>query len=128
MIAAVPSRRQNGKLGLVRVLPIDDIRPSPENEQLYRPVDPTDPDIVALAASICEHGIREPLVITLDGYIVSGHRRYTAAKLAGLEAVPCRTENVRRLVNLRMSGRGKVSQEFGATAAGVQPPASQDVR
>src|SRR6476660_2117127 len=35
------------------------IKRSPENDKLYRPVDPTDPDIVALAESIREHGIRE---------------------------------------------------------------------
>lgn len=65
-----------------------------------------------MADSIREHGVREPLVITLDGYILSGHRRYVAAKVAGLKTVPVRVENVRRLVNLRMSGYGDVSEEF----------------
>jgi hypothetical protein len=115
---AATAQRRNGRpkaeLGLVPIqeASIHDIRPSPENEQLYRPVDPTDPEIVALAASIRARGVREPLVITLDGYILSGHRRHAAAKLAGLQTVPVRVENVRRLVNLRMSGRGDVSEEF----------------
>jgi hypothetical protein len=114
MIAAAPSRRRNRKLGHVpiRQVSINDIRPSPENEELYRPVDPTDPEIVAMADSIREHGVREPLVITLDGYILSGHRRYTAARVAGLKTVPVRVENVRRLVKVRMSGHGDVSKEF----------------
>ncbi len=69
---------------------VDRIQPSPENAELYRPVDPHDPDVQALAESIREHGVREPLVITEDGYILSGHRRWTAARLAGLTYVPCR--------------------------------------
>jgi ParB-like chromosome segregation protein Spo0J len=73
------------------------IKRSPENDKLYRPVDPTDPDIVALAESIRQHGIREPLIITADGFIVSGHRRSTAARLAGLKMVPVIQLSIRRL-------------------------------
>lgn len=75
---------------------IDELRPSPENDRLYRPVDRDDPEIIALAESILEHGVREPLVATLDGWIVSGHRRHAAARLAGLKTVPCRVEPIRR--------------------------------
>ncbi|MCD6303579.1 MAG: ParB N-terminal domain-containing protein [Planctomycetes bacterium] len=73
---------------------LDDIRPSPENDRLYRPVDPDDPQIVRLAESIRDCGMQEPLLITRDGWIISGHRRYAAAALAGLEAVPCRVEPI----------------------------------
>jgi hypothetical protein len=84
------------ELGHVRVLdlPLDEIRPSPENDQLYRPVDENDPEIVKLAGSIGLHGIQEPLLITEDHWIISGHRRYAAAKLAGLETLPCRVANI----------------------------------
>jgi len=51
---------------------------------------------VKLAESISENGVLEPLVITLDGWILSGHRRYAAAGLAGLNTVPVRVENFRR--------------------------------
>ena len=74
---------------------VDWICPCPENATLYRPVNPRDSDVQALAESIREHGVREPLVITADGYLLSGHRRLTAAKLAGLKEVPCRTEAIR---------------------------------
>ncbi len=85
---------------------ISDIHPSPENDQLYRPVDSADPEIIALADSIGEHGILEPLIVTADGYIVSGHRRYAGAKLAGLEVVPirrltiCRDDDLDAFVHL----------------------------
>ena len=72
------------------------IKPSPENDKLYRPVNPDDPEIRELAASIRKHGILQPIVITLDGYILSGHRRYAAAKLAGLRQIPCTLEQICR--------------------------------
>ena len=75
---------------------IGDIHPAPENDHLYRPIDPNDPEIIALAESIKQYGIREPIVITLDAYIVSGHRRYAAAKLAGLKKVSCRVVEIKR--------------------------------
>jgi len=83
------------KVGLVR-LSIQNLRPSPENDRLYRPVNVNDPEIIALAESIRQHGVREPLVVTADGYILSGHRRFAAAKLAGLKTVPCRVERFKR--------------------------------
>jgi hypothetical protein len=67
------SKSANGKLGHDPIqVPIDSLWPAPENDALYRPVDPTDPAIKALALRIRKHGVREPLVITLDGYILSG--------------------------------------------------------
>lgn len=86
------------KLGHVRVLdlPLDQVHPSPENDQLYRPVDPEDPEILKLAQSIQAHGIQEPLLITEDSWIISGHRRYAAARIAGLATVPCRVAPIRK--------------------------------
>ena len=45
----------------------------------------------ALAASIREHGVLQPILVTetLDGYqLVAGERRFRAARLAGLERIP----------------------------------------
>ena len=80
----------------IRQVATDSVRPAPENDELYRPIDANDPEIVALAVSIQANGVREPLVISLDGFIISGHRRHAAATLAGLVTIPCRTENVSR--------------------------------
>ncbi|MCE9553407.1 MAG: ParB N-terminal domain-containing protein [Planctomycetes bacterium] len=100
-----PKRRREQKskhghdpksVGTIRDVPIGDIRPAPENNQLYQPVRPDDSAIIALAASIRKHGVREPLVVSLDGYILSGHCRHTAARLAGLATVPVRFEPIRR--------------------------------
>jgi hypothetical protein len=82
--------------GAVELVALADIRPSPENDTLYRPVDPRDPEIQSLSASIREHGVLDPLVITQDAFILSGHRRFAAAKLAGLEMVPCRRARILR--------------------------------
>jgi len=92
------SAKRSAKPGQVRVveIPLADIRPAPENDRLYRPVDPADPAIVALAQSIRAHGVMEPLVITRDGWLLSGHRRLAAARLAGLKSLPCRIEPIRR--------------------------------
>lgn len=72
------------------------IRSSPENQQLYRPVRRDDPEVQALAKSIADFGLKEPILITLDNYIISGHRRQVAAKLAGMKMVPVRIEPIRR--------------------------------
>jgi ParB family transcriptional regulator, chromosome partitioning protein len=60
-----------------------------------------------LAASIREHGVLQPLVVRIlasgQREIVAGERRWRAAKLAGLETVPCvireLTDHQARLVN-----------------------------
>jgi hypothetical protein len=90
-LAALQSKLRHAR---VLHIPISDIEPSPENLQLYRPVDSDDPDIIAMAESIRIYGVREPLVVTLDYRILSGHRRHVAAALAGLEEVPCVVEQI----------------------------------
>ncbi len=42
------------------------ISPSPENDKLYGPVDPDDPEISKLSVSIRRYGLQQPLVITQD--------------------------------------------------------------
>ena len=56
-----------------------------------------DQDLVELAASIEEHGIIQPLVVVSipDGYqLITGERRWRAARLAGLPTVPVLVKDV----------------------------------
>jgi hypothetical protein len=87
---------RGAEFGQVSILALDAVRPSPENDRLYRPVDPADPEVRALAKSVGERGVLEPLVVTADHFILSGHRRHAAARLAGLGEVPCRVLDVCR--------------------------------
>ncbi len=62
-----------------------DISPDPQSHG-YRPQ-----EVEPLAANIREHGMLRPMLLrpTDDGYvIVHGERRWRAALMAGLEAVP----------------------------------------
>lgn len=97
---SVRDREPENSHATIREMALSEIRPSPENDELYRPVNPNDPEIVALAESIRVHGVKEALVLTLDGYILSGHRRYACAKLAGLTTAPVRIEAIRRCDDL----------------------------
>jgi hypothetical protein len=69
--------------------------PSPENLEIYHPIE-MDKDLLALAASIKKHGLREHLVITEDNFIVSGHRRRLALQYINQKFVPCRVLPIRR--------------------------------
>ncbi len=73
----------------IRQVSISKIRVSALNDQIYRQVDPDDPAIEDLAASICEHGLLEPLVISEDHFILSGHRRFAAIQMTDMEEIPC---------------------------------------
>ncbi len=64
--------------------PLSQLKPNPLNPR--GPVDPS--SVEDLAASIRSKGILEPLIVTPDGWIVAGHRRQAAAKLAGLTVAP----------------------------------------
>ncbi|WP_288270178.1 ParB/RepB/Spo0J family partition protein [uncultured Bifidobacterium sp.] len=81
-------------------MPIDQLVENPDNPRKQIG------DVTDLAASIREQGIKQPLTVTptgnmdIDGRetyrIVIGHRRYTAAKKAGLTAVPVIIEDMTR--------------------------------
>jgi ParB family chromosome partitioning protein len=68
-------------------IPIGRVKPNPR--QPRQRIDET--ELEALAASIREHGVLQPILVTetLDGYqLVAGERRFLASKLAGLERIP----------------------------------------
>jgi ParB family chromosome partitioning protein len=78
----------------IRQIPIDAIAPNPHQPRSR--FDPT--GLEELAASIREHGILQPLIVTYDTeshpgnqetyWLVAGERRLRAARLAGLTEVP----------------------------------------
>ena len=48
-----------------------------------------DSAVEAVAASIREFGFKVPIVIDEDNVIIAGHTRLKAARLLGMETVPC---------------------------------------
>ena len=71
-----------------RMLPVEQIRPNPEQPRKALG------DLRELADSIRQKGVLEPLLVRFIPredcfYIISGERRYHAARAAGLREVPC---------------------------------------
>jgi len=71
-----------------RMIPVEKIRPNPEQPRK------TLGDLRELTDSIREKGVLEPLLVRYLPredmyYIISGERRYHAARAAGLHEVPC---------------------------------------
>ena len=81
----------------VSLVPASEIKPSPENEEIYGTIsEDKDPALPLLIRSISRMGLEEPLVITRDHYILSGHRRFHALQSLGWNVVPVRFANVTR--------------------------------
>jgi ParB family chromosome partitioning protein len=89
--ALIPQRPAN--IAAPTEIPLARIRPNP-----YQPRRSTaDKAIEELAASIREHGVLQPILVTevLDGYqLVAGERRFRAAQMAGLERIPAVVRNL----------------------------------
>lgn len=86
--ALIPTGQANLGSGGAIQAPLEDIRPNPHQPRLR--FDATEMD--ELAASVREHGILQPLIVTpLDGggyTLIAGQRRLEAARQAGLRTVP----------------------------------------
>ena len=85
-LAALIPQRAPGSTGATEIA-IDRIRPNPRQPRTRK----DDAALATLAASIREHGVIQPILVTeiIDGYqLVAGERRVRAARLAGLERVP----------------------------------------
>jgi hypothetical protein len=87
------------ELDQVQVRSLSAIRPAPENDDVYNAVAWDDPEIAELAKSIKEHGLQDPILVSRDGFIISGHRRRMAALLAGLDHVQVRLHPISRTDN-----------------------------
>jgi ParB family chromosome partitioning protein len=85
LAALIPQRAQPA--GGAVELPLDRIRENPRQPRTRIHADALD----ALAASIREHGVIQPILVTetIDGYqLVAGERRVRAARMAGMDRIP----------------------------------------
>lgn len=76
------------KTGHVRFYNPDDISIAQENDVIYDRFNLREDDDLSLFKSVGQHGVLEPLQISRDRVLLSGHRRLRAAQLADLEEVP----------------------------------------
>jgi ParB family transcriptional regulator, chromosome partitioning protein len=84
LAALIPQR---GQATGITEISLSRIQPNPRQPRQRFDAD----QLEALAASIREHGVLQPILVTetLDGYqLVAGERRFRAAQLAGLERIP----------------------------------------
>jgi ParB-like chromosome segregation protein Spo0J len=73
----------------IKEIGVGELEPHPRNVMIYG-----DEDISELVALIKEAGeIINPLVVNKEFVIISGHRRWLAAKKLGLKTVPCEVKN-----------------------------------
>lgn len=82
-----PTARQDEQVSREQTLPISQLRANADQPRRYF----DEEALEELAASIKEHGIIQPIVVTPKGEeyeIVAGERRFRAAKRAGVDRVP----------------------------------------
>lgn len=93
MPGVLRSRRNSGLVEPVRQIAVDAIDPSP-----YQPRREFDEEgLRALAASIREHGLLQPLVVRPRGErfeLIAGERRLRACRLLGMEEAPARVRHL----------------------------------
>jgi ParB family chromosome partitioning protein len=99
LASLIPQRAAGG--GQAEI-PVARVRRNPF--QPRRAVD--DAALQALAASVAEHGVLQPILVTatLDGYqLVAGERRLRAAEMAGLERIPAVIREVTEQAQLELA-------------------------
>ena len=93
-IVSLLSAEHTGHSSGVRVIPIVQISPNPQQPRLA--FDAT--SLEELAASIREHGVLQPILVRPRGNnqyeLIAGERRWRATKTAGLETIPALVEDI----------------------------------
>lgn len=74
--------------------PVQQVQVARENDLLYDRFGIANLDDRELMVSIRDHGIQEPLTLSSDYVLLSGHRRFAAAKYLGLPDVPVRVVDI----------------------------------
>jgi len=102
--ALIPGGEEKTQTGGAAQIPIKNIQPNPR--QPRREI--VQAELEELAASIREHGIIQPLIITREGTserytLIAGERRLRAAELAGLETVPALVRDASELQRLELA-------------------------
>jgi hypothetical protein len=93
------------------LLPITEIAVKHDNGLIYGDFGLANADDLELAKSINENGVLEPLVISSDRVLLSGHRRLAAAKSLELDEVPVRMIEI-IYEDLKPAARLKLLQRF----------------
>jgi len=89
--ALIPMSR-DGEAMVPQMIAVDQIRPSHQQVRSRFDAEP----LGELAESIRQHGVLQPLLVrrSADGYeLIAGERRWRAARLAGVNAVPAIVRN-----------------------------------
>lgn len=73
---------------------VKDVQVAKENDLLYDRFGIANLDDRELTISIRDNGVQEPLTLSTDNVLLSGHRRLAAAKFLGLQTVPVRVVDV----------------------------------
>ena len=93
-IVSLLSAEHGGHSSGVRVIPVAQITPNPQQPRLA--FDAT--SLEELAASIREHGVLQPILVRPLGnneyQLIAGERRWRATKTAGLESIPALVEDI----------------------------------
>ncbi len=74
--------------------PVQQVQVARENDLLYDRFGIANLDDRELTLSIRESGIQEPLTLSADHVLLSGHRRFAAARYLGLKTVPVRIVDI----------------------------------
>ena len=101
--ALIPGDDSQSQAGAVQI-PVGSIQPNPR--QPRREMAQT--ELEELAASIREHGIIQPLIVTREGIsecytLIAGERRLRAAVMAGLASVPAIVRDASELQRLELA-------------------------
>lgn len=83
MMARRPAKRDASKM-VVEDRPVAGLLPYARNARTH-----SDAQVAQIAASMREFGFTNPVLIDPGGGIIAGHGRVLAAKLIGLDDVPC---------------------------------------
>ncbi len=105
-----PTADEDAKDSTLREIKITEIEPDPEQPRREFKQD----QLEALANSIKQHGVLQPIVVTKEGNkyrIVAGERRWRASKIAGVDKIPTIIRSVDAQKRLELSLIENVQRE-----------------